>query len=146
MSQRFPAAARTTVTAMLLWNSASRVETFCGIQTRMTWCFTPHKVPGNFNCLDQTHGYSSRFPHSPMIHALKASLRRRTIRFQSFESYGIQNPDPNIPSSKYEILLAELAFSNPLEFPKIVESNLELLDEPFYKCMLLNKCFGPFRV
>ena len=33
-----------------------------------------------------------------------------------------------------EILLAELAFATPLEFPRVVESNLDMLDEDFYNC------------
>lgn len=59
---------------------------------------------------------------------------RKFISYQSLESQGINKIDPNIPSSQYEILLAELAFSNPLEFPHVVESNLELMDETFYNC------------
>jgi hypothetical protein len=33
-----------------------------------------------------------------------------------------------------EIFLAELAFSNPMELPKIVERNLNKLDDKFYIC------------
>eukprot|EP00286_Rhodomonas_abbreviata_P016837 CAMPEP_0181318428 /NCGR_PEP_ID=MMETSP1101-20121128/16999_1 /TAXON_ID=46948 /ORGANISM="Rhodomonas abbreviata, Strain Caron Lab Isolate" /LENGTH=433 /DNA_ID=CAMNT_0023425893 /DNA_START=374 /DNA_END=1675 /DNA_ORIENTATION=+ len=35
-------------------------------------------------------------------------------------------------ASNHEILLAELAFTNPLELPKVVESNLNKLDDEFY--------------
>ena len=60
--------------------------------------------------------------------------KRSCLSYQSLESQGIDRIDANIPSSRYEILLAELAFSNPMEFPQIVEANMELLDETFYNC------------
>lgn len=126
---------RSTIPAMLLWNSVSRVETLCGFQTHMARCLTSNSIlSGGFD-LRKPRFHCTRVPRSQnsLIHVPQAN-RRRTISFQSFDSYGIKTTDPNIPSSKYEILLAELAFSNPLEFPKIVESNLEILDEPFYEC------------
>lgn len=33
-----------------------------------------------------------------------------------------------------ELVLAELAFSNPMEMPKIIERNLPYLDATFYNC------------
>lgn len=35
---------------------------------------------------------------------------------------------------QHEILLSELALSNPLEMPAVVEANAERLDESFYNC------------
>ena len=37
-------------------------------------------------------------------------------------------------AAECEIFLAELAFSNPMELPKIVEKNLNKLDDKFYTC------------
>jgi hypothetical protein len=35
---------------------------------------------------------------------------------------------------QHEILLSELALSNPLEMPAVVEANADRLDESFYNC------------
>lgn len=37
-------------------------------------------------------------------------------------------------AAESEIFLAELAFSNPMDLPKIVERNLNKLDDKFYVC------------
>ena len=67
---------------------------------------------------------------------------RKYLSYKSLESQAIENTDSSIPTSKYEILLAELAFSNPMEFPLLVESNMELMDETFYKCTpILHSCY-----
>ena len=34
----------------------------------------------------------------------------------------------------FDVLLAQLAFSNPMELPKIIESNLLNLDDKFFAC------------
>ena len=47
---------------------------------------------------------------------------------------GGQGDAPKAKGQPYEVLLAQLAFSNPMELPKIVESNLLTLDDSFFAC------------
>ena len=108
-----------------------QVETFHGTQTCMICGFTTYR-PTVFNLSLDGFLCKFRVSRNPFNCILKASRRQRTINFQSLETTGTPT---NALYSKCEILLAELAFSNPLEFPKLVESNIYSLDESSPRCI-----------
>jgi len=69
---------------------------------------------------------------------LRTPALGRTLRMAGFdiplgnnkpEDVGAKAADA---ASQQEVLLAELAFTNPMELPKVVERNLDKLDESFY--------------
>ncbi len=48
---------------------------------------------------------------------------------------GGQGDAPAGKGQPYDVLLAQLAFSNPMELPKIIETNVLNLDDSFFACI-----------
>jgi hypothetical protein len=47
---------------------------------------------------------------------------------------GGQDDAKKVKGQPFDVLLAQLAFSNPRELPKIVETNILNLDDNFFAC------------
>ena len=55
---------------------------------------------------------------------------------------GGQDEAKKTKGQPFDVLLAQLAFSNPRELPKIVETNLLNLDDNFFACEFPRRCFS----